>query len=524
MASIILPSQYRQQPQQVVGIDTGNPLAKGLVDAWNGANPLFHSSFGTPQALTQTGGLSKVYSSLAGAGAGFDGLTQYISRNGSAITNTVEATLLVIALPLNTSAATKAIFGYGNSATANTILFVGQGNTSGQLSFFARSDANTQQILQVTAPSVWGSGVPCTIVGTRSESKNYHRLYCNGVSLSPTTATALGTSTFNRTTVGALVRNSPGLNWTGNVYLALSWNRALDESEVQAITANPWQVFKTPTRRLWADVSVSTNDLVVASSTQSNSSSSVSITQDQTLTVAGSVQANSSSSVVITQDHVLVVSASSQANSSSSVAVSEDHVLAVSGSSQVNSSSSVAVTQDQVLVVSGSTQVNSSQSVAITQEINLSVSSASQATTSSSATVTQVHILSVATSTQANSSSSVAISSGGTLIVAGSSQANSSSSVGITQQHNISVSASTTNNSSSSVAITQTHRLSISSCSESNSSASAAITKVHELTVDPEYQNGEVSEVTLIISTVPGITKSLRVSVVFEPYYIALIK
>lgn len=238
----------RNQPQGQVRIDAGNPLARGLVDAWVGSNPLSQLSAGKAQQLAQTGVVPRVVDTT-GRGLLFDGSSQYLSKTVSAITSAAEATILVIAAPANTANTTRAIFGYGNTATANSLMFIGQGGTTGQLSFWARSDGNVSQNLQVVPASGWVAGVPAVLVGTRSESQGFHRLYLNGVSLSPLASTALGATTFNRTAIGGLLRSSFGLGFNGTVYLTLSWDRALSDAEVQQISANPWQLFQSSSQR-----------------------------------------------------------------------------------------------------------------------------------------------------------------------------------------------------------------------------------------------------------------------------------
>ena len=278
MAFIILPNKCLQQPQQVGPVNYSNQSSQGLVDVWNGYAPSFISSFGSPRLITPTANPKSAPFLQNGMarGATFDGTSQYYSITSSAITNTVEGTLLVVCTPSTTTATTRSIFGYGNSASANTLFFIGQGSSSGQISFFARSDANTAQNLQVAGPASWVNGTPAVLVGTRSESRNFQRLYINGVTQSPTTATALGTSTLNRTTVGGLVRNSPGIFWNGSVYLALSWNRALDDAEIIEISRNPWQVLLNQPKRFYLGPPVGGGSTGTSETTNANDTSTAS--------------------------------------------------------------------------------------------------------------------------------------------------------------------------------------------------------------------------------------------------------
>lgn len=285
MAGIILPNRFTRQPQGPAELDSSE-VCKGIVDVWTGANPYYIASPKNLSLLTPTA--TPILTSGAWAkGLQFDGSSQYLLRSASSMTQTAEGSLLVVALPLNTSATTRSIFGYGNTASANQLFFIGQGASAGQLSFFARSDANTSQNLQVAGGAGWADGKPAVVIGTRSESKNIHRLYVNALSLSPTTATALGTSTFNRTTVGALTRNSTSLFFNGGVFLAIAWNRSLTEGEVTALSTNPWMVFKPSARKLYVEGGGVSPDVTVAITGQSITASTGTLAPSSSVATSG---------------------------------------------------------------------------------------------------------------------------------------------------------------------------------------------------------------------------------------------
>lgn len=165
-------------------------------------------------------------------------------------TSLKECTLLVLWKSDSALAATSICFGYGLSSSANPIFGVGVDATASHPMMFVRDTAGTGT--QSTAgTSTIAASTEYLLIGTRSEKNNFHRVYSNGVVDVNTTATAIGTVSFDRTTLGALQRNTLGLAAGGQVALALCWNRALTPSEAISISANPWQIFANPAAKPW---------------------------------------------------------------------------------------------------------------------------------------------------------------------------------------------------------------------------------------------------------------------------------
>lgn len=258
MTALILPSRFRQQPA-TAQLDYGNAITRGLVDVFNpAASPYFG-------ALTSSVTIPIAYrSATAGYGITYDGSSSYHGKTSAPIADIGECTLLVVAAPLSSSSTTRSIFGYGTNASGTPLLFIGQGASSGQITFWARDGASTSSQSQVSGGAQWANGVPATLIGTRSQSGNYQKLWINNTQLATASATSLAAVTFDRTAVGGLVRNSFALGWNGTVFLALAWNRGLSDAEALSLADNPWQVFKAPPRKLWVVSSSATNYTLTA--------------------------------------------------------------------------------------------------------------------------------------------------------------------------------------------------------------------------------------------------------------------
>lgn len=177
----------------------------------------------------------------------------YLMSSASALIK--ECSMMTIAAPIAITDASIAFCSYGHSSQGG-LFFLDQGASSGTITFWCRDDAGTSQNPTGTPPTgVWSnSGPPAVIIGARSQSANFHRVYAGGSKITDTTASNLGNATFNRAAMGCLYYNGgTGFQYNGNVHLMVSWSRALTPAECQSLSANPWQVFDYPSRPLILD-------------------------------------------------------------------------------------------------------------------------------------------------------------------------------------------------------------------------------------------------------------------------------
>jgi hypothetical protein len=162
-----------------------------------------------------------------------------------------ECSMLVLWTTPAALVAASTVFGYGISSSVNAIFELNLASSKLALTVRQTSAAAIQNTAGTATIS---TSTDYCIVGTRSESNNYHRTYINGVADIDTTCTAIGSVVFDRATVGAFQRNTLTGACGGLISLVLVWNRALTPTEVAALTANPWQVFGQYVRRPLSDV------------------------------------------------------------------------------------------------------------------------------------------------------------------------------------------------------------------------------------------------------------------------------
>lgn len=169
--------------------------------------------------------------------------------------NLKECAMVVLWRSDNAVSATRFCFGYGNSGSATPIYGIGTDASALHLFAFLRDAAGLNQT--TSGALTLATNTDYLIVFSHSEKLNFHRIYANGVLDLSTTATTLGNVSFDRTTLGALQRNTLANAAGGQVALALTWNRALTPSEAIAISANPWQIFANPAPRPWGALAAS---------------------------------------------------------------------------------------------------------------------------------------------------------------------------------------------------------------------------------------------------------------------------
>lgn len=259
---------------------------------------------------------------------------------------------------------------------------------------------------------------------------------------------------------------------------------AWSDGEVRQFSDDPFSIFRTPDRKIWAEiVAGTTHDLTGANSAQSNLAGSGIISQTHILSVQTSAQANFASAAAITQGHVLVADASVQTNTAASGAITQSHDLAGTASGQANASEPGAITQAHVLSGSASTQANTGSVGAITQGTQFVADPATQSNIAGTGAITQTHALAGANNTQASAGSGAAISQSHTLAAAASIQPNVASNGAISQGvvHDLAASATNQTNASSAGAITQAHVLVSAPSIQDSIAAASAIVQAHVL-------------------------------------------
>lgn len=238
MGVLILPSRFRQQPQQAGPFDNSDPLAQGLIYAWIPAtNNLLKS--GNPIMSANSAGSVVVV----------NGVNGYLYSNSSPQFNINEMSVSALLTPNDTSIAGAWAIGGGNNPDNGQLLLLGQSDNA-QLGFATRGASNNFYSTAGTA-STWANGVTSLVTGVRSSSLGTQKVYCRGIEVGSSAVGTDGTTTFNRFSIGGVLRDTFSAGWAGTVGAVYIHNRPLKASEVALLAENQWRVFAAPKKRIW---------------------------------------------------------------------------------------------------------------------------------------------------------------------------------------------------------------------------------------------------------------------------------
>jgi hypothetical protein len=249
VSAIILPSNYRGQPQQAPQIDWSNPLALGLQVAWVASHPrqvLSNPGIGSVPFVTLTAGMTANARSVAVQARGVSGYGQLGPNNtfqantwtGLVLTQTGGAAgggtsaMFTVATAPGSGTADRSL--YANSNNVAALLFDGGSKTA-----IGTSGAVDGTRARVMAAMSDGSSIQAWLDGHQEAS----------------TATANGGYTGYGSSAYIVLGYGAGgdgsaMDSDGRISLFLWWNRALSTAEHRAIADAPYGVFAQP-KRSW---------------------------------------------------------------------------------------------------------------------------------------------------------------------------------------------------------------------------------------------------------------------------------
>ena len=263
MSRIIVPSRrvWTRQPQVGALIDWANPVNKDLVFA-------FEASFGQRDLIT-------------GAGEGITaGVTNAVGKFGKQYNYSGSQTNRSCSFGLH-----KGMMG-ATSATWDILVYFNSANPSAH--FFGQWDFSLRWLLQASSGGlVWvaaqndaGGRARFDASGVIFPNSGWYRLICswrgNGVGDQTimvngavkdngrigTSATVIGpTNTLDYLQIGGINGGTP-LN--GAVAFARAWRRGMSVAEMQALSANPWQIFQPREQQTFFSIGSGGNQAVSA--------------------------------------------------------------------------------------------------------------------------------------------------------------------------------------------------------------------------------------------------------------------
>lgn len=260
MPEILIPRRHLRQPRGRVALDYGNPLVSGIVHA---ATP------GYTRELSSVGTASQVVVKPAGAlradmAIQVDGVTPGYWRGD--VTGRIAASMTFFAVAsrsrLNVSGQALISVGQGDQrhllydALNKSAMFSGSGGSFGQAITGVESMPAADvpfsmlgRVLDNTRRDVWLNGV--------FQSEDFSPVAVSGV---------------NTAAIGAYWNDSaPTMYWSGSIWMAVIWGRAIVNEEALALSENPYQIFRADPIRIY---SFPASGLTLNSLTMSNITSS----------------------------------------------------------------------------------------------------------------------------------------------------------------------------------------------------------------------------------------------------------
>lgn len=312
---------WTRQPPTGTPIDWGNPLTRGIANAW---------SLGYDAAASQIDNQAPIVTTPYGLGADLSGSA--VVSLGSALGAGSAVTLAVLAY--NISGTPASVF-----TTANVGIYYGAGGSSWWLS------ANGSTLVAVN--SIASPTSAAAIFSMDAVSGAATGLLAPLVNNSPIPGVASG-ATPTAYASSPLTLNSGGSGINGAVAQAIAWRRSLSATEQSSWIRNPWQLWLPPRRRVYS----------LPSSSTTGTASIIELPDG--LSLSGTVQVAGSAALYEGPDYS--TDTSTVATAGSAAITESTDTPAISGST--GSGGSVVVTEGADTVsASGSASVSGAVSV-----------------------------------------------------------------------------------------------------------------------------------------------------------------
>lgn len=239
MADIVLTRPWTLQPQIAVQVNWANPLTKGLVFLSYG--PWINPIIPVGSVATRTAFSAKA--SVAGISAAYNGSSVEQTFDKSATgSSPAEATLFALCATDVTGTEGTALNQSGVSGTPIFRIGVSTGTT---WRFQIRDDGSDISSL---AGATITTGKLASVVGVYRSGTGTKAIYVDGV-IGGTTTGSGAAITLTKVSLGSRVSSA---YFQGVIPVSAIWNRALSESEIRSLYANPWQLFAPLPRTIWA--------------------------------------------------------------------------------------------------------------------------------------------------------------------------------------------------------------------------------------------------------------------------------
>lgn len=288
MSTIILPHRWTAQPQYPVEIDWGHPAAQNAViwTPWSPSilygNRIVYGTEASIAGMSPTkAGVGRRWSRVGNAGVSF-GVKQIITQNTG-------MTALVVAAPVN-AAAMKCAFSQriGSGAFTQTdVVFNASDDalTASAGAFTLLNYHNGNAVVRATGQT---DGAIHSWVASNSTTAGY--LYRDGVpqTLGTNSRSSTLVNTSQELRIGNLAADSSA-NYAHDdpLLLVVIWDRQLPQELARELSANPWQIFRPITKRIYVGVSsANTYTLTAAQGSFTETGSAATLAFNRALTAA----------------------------------------------------------------------------------------------------------------------------------------------------------------------------------------------------------------------------------------------
>ena len=320
MAALILPSRRVVQPQGPVEIDWANPLASGLLAVLDGNKKTYHTKVGRFGPVSSS--LTVPVQHASASGIGYRHPSYFSHTLGTADIGLLgylgDVTLVSGIIPGTTSSVNDPIFAgslFGHKISSAV------GSTAGLFS------ASFRGVGTVTADGPVVDLNALAVASARDIKGFEQSLFVNGKKQS---------AVFNASpTVFTSGAFGPGTMRSAVLFGAV-WERALSDAEINAVSENPWQLFRPIQRRIWVPVAGGGGDLT--GSLNATETGSDTFASSGTVLVSGALSATESGPDTFSSAGAVVVSGSLAVTESGPDTFAASGLLGTSGSLSVTES------------------------------------------------------------------------------------------------------------------------------------------------------------------------------------------
>jgi hypothetical protein len=333
---LVIHQPWESQPQGSCEIDWSNPITQGLafvVSPGSGPIDIIRGKVWTPGGISISAtekGLGADPASNASVGASLN--IPWLTSNGA---YTGDLSVFVISNP--TASTTREFFlSYTNGANE----FYFGGNQTVSLAASSGTFAASTNVTSVQGVSASGyiDSKFRAFSYTRSASAAFGYLYANGVLVASNAvvARAIGTSA-SVLRVGGYSTANWGIS--GQIPIALGWDRALSADEHKSLSDNPWQIFQPYNIYIPAFLSSGAYTLNLETGVYSFTGIDATLTKDSKLTLDSGTYALSGSNASLLKGLILEASSGTYSLTGSDASVLYTHLLnASSGSYSITGS------------------------------------------------------------------------------------------------------------------------------------------------------------------------------------------